>query len=498
MIQLPLRRLCACFMVLLFAAMPARAEWRRAESPNFVIYSQESESRLRDRVVSLESFDRLLRMMTTISQPPAPNKLTIYVVDGPSDLRIIRPVAAGVAGFYTATPYGIAAFVDGNLSSSEILFHEYAHHFMMQYAPNAYPAWYVEGFAEYFMTVQLRDRSIDIGRHSEGRGYALVEGQWLPIERVLFGDLNGLDREQRAQFYAQSWLLTHFFYSSPERQAALGRYLVAGRQGDRGAALETATGMGPEALAQELRRYIRGGRINYRRLTPENPQAPPPITVASMPASADDLMLYEAALRIGVRDEDQQSYLGRIRSAVARYRDDALAKRVLAHAELLFGNRGAAEALLRAQLAASPGDAELMYLMGMLHLTAAEKGDEWEREARSARTWFTRAHRANENHFQTLYRFAQSMRGEPGYVSENTSNVLLLAHQLAPQVPEVTMNAAMMLISRGEADYAEALLRPLAADPHNEGLAQAAQRLMLQARQVARPAAQNAGPAGEN
>lgn len=498
-----MRRVLVLFsLALLFAAAPARAEWRRAESPNFIVYSQESEARLRERIMALENFDRLLRALTSVEEPPALNKLHVYIVDGHDALRTLRPVAVGIAGFYTASPYGIAAFVDGRVptsargvgdrrqtDSNEILFHEYAHHFMMQHGPNAYPAWYVEGFAEYFMTVQFRERSIDIGNFSQGRAYSIVAGSWLPIERILYADSSGLNREQTSQFYAQSWLLTHFFYSSAERQAALGRYLVAVRQGDRAAALQAATGMTPAALGQELRRYIRGGQIRYRRMTLESVQAPPPIIVTGLSAAAGDLMLYDAALRVGVQEENQTSYLARIRAAAERHGEDPFAKRVLAHAEALFGDRDVAKRLLETQLAAAPGDAELMYLMGMLHLSAAESGDEWEREARAARTWFTRAHRANENHFQTLYRFAQSMRGQPGFVSENTSNVLLLAHQLAPQVAEVTMNAAMMLISRGETADAEALLQPLAADPHDSGLAQAAKRLIESARSRSRPAA---------
>ena len=73
---------------------------------------------------------------------------------------------------------------------------------------------------------------------------------------------------------------------------------------------------------------------------------------------------------------------------------------------------------------------------------------------------------------------------EREFGSENTANVLLLAHQLAPQVSEITMNAARLLISRREYDDAKALLRPLAADPHNAGLAEAARRMMEQARRA--------------
>ena len=491
-----MRALAGVMLLLLtLAATPARADWLRAESPNFVVYSEESEARLRERITQLENFDRLLRIVTTVNDPPAPNKLHVYIVDGAAALRTIRPVGDGVAGFYTATPYGVAALVDRSIgrgdgdlrdrAAVDVLFHEYVHHFMMQYRANAYPAWYVEGFAEYFMTAQFQGRSIDIGRYSPGRAYAIVEGNWLPIERLLFGDNEGLSREQMSQFYAQSWLLVHYFFSTPERQAAVRRYLVEARQGDGAAALERATGLTPARLNDELRRYVRGDQIRFRRLTLDERQAPPAISIARLPASADDLMLYEAALRVGIEDAQRPAYLERIRAAASRYPEDPFARRVLAHAEALFGDGAAADRLLAPLMAAAPNDAELMYIKGMRHLTAAESGD-WERESLAARSWFTRAHRADDNHYQTLYRFAQSLSRNRDYVSENTENIMLLAHQLAPQVSEITINTASLLIARREFADAEALLRPLAADPHDTGLAQAAQRLLEQVRPGAR------------
>lgn len=480
------------FMWIAAAAAPAQAGWLRGESPNFIVFSQESEGRLRERLVQLEHFDRLLRQLTNVNEPPAPNKLHIYIVDGPAGLRTVHPVGDGIAGFYTATPYGVAALVDRSVASrgpgtrnrdaQEVLFHEYVHHFMWQYRANAYPAWYVEGFAEYFMTTHISDRAIDIGTASADRGGMIVAGNWLPIDRVLFGDTEGLNQEQMAQFYAQSWLLVHYFFSTNERKEAVRRYLVEARSGDGAAALQRATGLTTAQLNDELRRYIRGGRITYHRMTLEERQTPAAVTITPMPRSADDLMLYEAGLRIGVDEAGRPAYLQRIRSAAGRHAADPFAQRVLAQAEAFYGEGAAADRLLDPLIAASPNDAELLYFKGMRHLIAAENGDSWDTESRTARNWFTRAHRADENHYQTLYRYAQTLRGEQEFTSENNANVMLLSHQLAPQVAEITMNAAMLLIHRRQNADAEALLRPLAGDPHNAGLAEAARQMLKQSR----------------
>ncbi|MGQ0559413.1 MAG: tetratricopeptide repeat protein, partial [Sphingosinicella sp.] len=459
------------------------AEWLRGESAHFVVYSEGSEARLRERVDQLEDFDALLRAMTTVSEGPSPNKLHVYVVSGIGELRMVRSVPSNVAGFYTAGPSGIAVFVDGRatMGQFEILFHEYAHHFMRQHAPFPYPAWYVEGFAEYFMTAQLRDRTIDIGNFSPGRAWAIVEGQWLPVDRVLSGDLEGLNAEQRHLFYAQAWLITHYFFSTPERQAMLNRYMQAIRSGNRDGALQAATGMAAPAFQAALRRYISPG-IRYRRLTLEAADTTVPMTVTRLPASAERLILREANLRVGVGDEYVPQVLQAIRAEAARHPDDSYALRVLAHAEALHGDFAVADRLLNALLRAAPNDAELLYLRGMRHLRAARDGEEWESEARQARSWFSRAYWADPNHFQSLYRYAEAMRGERDYVSENTSNVLLLAHQLAPQVEVIGMNAAVMLMNRGECEWAQRMLAPHAVNPHDPGLAARAKEMLEQAR----------------
>jgi len=484
-------RLLVALILALLIASPVRAEWRRAESANFILFSTESEARLRERVQLLEDFDRLLRTITSVNEPPTPNRLHVYIVDGPTALRTTRPIERGFAGYYIATPDGIAAFLDGRAQAggNELLFHEYAHHFMRQYAPNAYPAWYSEGFAEYFATVRLRPRQIDFGDFSQGRIYSITQGEWLPAERVLFGQPNGLRREQMAAYYAQSWLITHYFYSTPERQTTLRRFLAAARQGEPQAALLTATGFTPDAFQDELRRYIRGGQIRFRRMTRE-PPAPAPVTVTTLPRSANELMLYEASLRIGITDEQQAGHLQGIRAAAARYPDDPFAMRVLAHAELRHGDGAVADRLLDRLIGGAPNDVELLYLKGLRHLLAAEHGTEWERDARIARDWFGRAHRADANHWQTLFRYSLSMRGQRSYVSENTSNILLLANQLAPQVAAITMNAAQLLLERRDFAQAEALLRPLAADPHNPELARAATEMRNRAVAGMAPAAQ--------
>lgn len=495
-------RIVAFLIFVVAGAVPARGEWRRAESPNFVLYGNVSEATLRARILLLEDFDGLMRTLNAGEEPPTVAKLHVYITPGPDSLRSVRPFPVGVAGFYAYSNDGIAAFVDGrqDREGNHTLFHEYVHHFMRANSSNTFPTWYSEGFAEYFATVRFTARRIDIGTFEQGRAYALQEMQWLPMERIVGGGIEGLNREQMAQYYAQSWLLTHYFYSTPERQQVLRRLLAAQRRiADGAGALQAAMGMTPQQLTEELRRYIRDGSIAYRQMERASNRVQPPVTITVLPASADDMILVEAALRVGIPEENRQPTLLRVRAAAARYPGDPLAARTLAHLELLYGEPAAADRLLDPLIQASPNDAFLLYLKGLRWLTADNSENPPADAATQARQWLERARAADDTHFPTLYRLAESRRGDDDYMSPGTAALLERAQRLAPQIPGITLNAASLLISLGRAEDAIRLLRPLALSPHDGGVARSARMLMDQAagRRGRPPSPAGAGEAGE-
>jgi hypothetical protein len=302
------------------------------------------------------------------------------------------------------------------------------------------------------------------------------------MEQILTVEPARLNEEQQALFYAQSWLLTHYFYSTPERSAALGRFLAATRRGEAPIeALHDSLGMTPDELTHDLRRYIRDNSIRYHQMRRSSDRAPAQVTITDEPDSADDLMIYDGALRVDIAQADREAALARIRAFAARFPRDPYAMRIHGEAEALYGDPAVADRLLDVLLAAYPHDAQLLYLKGMRYLAAADRSGSGETLA-TARGWFARAEHADSNHFQSLYRYAETLRGEPAYRTRNTQNVMLLAHQLAPQVAEISINAAQLLISMNEIPDALALLSPLAVDPHDKSLANAARQLMADAR----------------
>lgn len=477
----------AAALALWLAASPAGAAWRRAESANFIVYSEAGEPELRQEVARLEDYNGFLHLLTGVDDPPAPNKLKVYMVRGGAALKIVRPgIRTDAAGFYTAGESGIAAVVNQKAGFSggeedQILFHEIAHHFMLQYRPTAYPPWYVEGFAEYVMVTTIKDDQIEYAQANSNRVSWLAHAQWLPWDRILF-DPPPRSSQVTALYYAQSWLLVHYLLRDPARKAQLVDYLRSTGEGEAPrAAFKRVFGKEPRALDRDIRGYAER-KMTYSRLKRASAMASPAMTITVLPASADDLLLLDAGLDLGASGEEAAQRLAKVREA-ARGKTDAYARRVLAKAEALAGDGAAADRLLDPLLAAAPADAELLYLKGMRHLVAARRDPAVaEKERKLAQGWFAKAHRADPNHFQTLVRYAESLSGDPRFVSENTANILLLAHELAPQVSEIGMAAARILLIRGEFAEAERILIPLASNPHQPELTAAAEAMLQRAR----------------
>jgi len=479
-------RALAALLIVAFTAPAAHARWLEARSPSFIVYSESSENDLRDAVQRLDDYDRFLRQMTgTTSPTPAP--LPIYLVRSNDKLQQVRPVNDQVLGFYTARVGGtLAMAVRGDrsgLPGQEVLFHEYAHHFMMLHYPAAYPAWYVEGFAEYMMTAQFEKDRIEIGRYSQGRAITLVRGQWMPVERLVSTSPSTLNPYQTAQFYAESWLLVHYIFAAPERRAGLTRYLDAMQRGTaEPAAFQTAFGMDHKAFDKALRKYMNGS-IAWAAI-PRPQSQPGDITVRALPPGADDLLLPELALSLGVREPEREAaLLATIRSAAALHPGDAFAQRALARAEIASGDRAAGTAIVDRLLVDAPRDASLLYIRGLADFYTGRKDPATRAQHFPvANGWFSKATEADPTYYQALYRQAQTLPRRDGKLTDTALNLMIRANKMSPLVSELAFDVANALMVRGQFVEAELLLIPLAYNPHGGGYAARALELLADAR----------------
>ena len=458
-------------MVAVTLSTPARAEWREATSEHFVIVSGGSEAQLVRMSQRLEAVHWLLTQATGVTTIDNGAKVRIYLVDDIGDVRRAKglPSSSNTAGFYQPTDEGAIAVVPRNQDefSTTILFHEYAHHFMLQYMRAAFPRWYVEGFAELISTASFeREGMISYGKVAEHRGYELQSEPWVPISRMMAAP-SATDERAGSASYGQYWLAAHYFVFAPERRGQLRAYISAINNGGSPETAQSHFTCGMEQLDRDMRRYLRQNRFSYQ-------QAPIPADVARSP-TIRVMRPGEAAMI----DDELQSWrpmtaeahvpiAARVAALVARYPDDPAVG--LLHARLLaYANRFAdAEAAADRVLTIDPANVRALALKGRVMLESrAENGGEMDAAfVRQARGYIARANRLDPEDQIPLIAYFDSFRlaGEPA--TELAIQGLYKASRLVPQYPQLRMTVAFELLRIRRLAEARAMLAPLALSPH--------------------------------
>lgn len=474
--------LLAALGLLFLAPAAAQAKWLRAESPRFIVYSDGSESALRDYVLQMETYDNLLRAKHGLPETGVPpRKLPIYLVRDRDDLqRTWNKAGDAVAGYYHPGGADTFAVASLDIDNTTTIRHEYAHHFMLQNFPSAYPAWMIEGYAEYYGATIIKGQFIDVGVVAQWRSNALRSGKWMPIADVL-ANKRAANSSDWSDFYAESWLLTHYLMSDPERYKQFQAYASAvAKGGDPVTAMEAVTGMTTSQLDQALRRYMNGKLVGVRLKIPNF--AAPTITVTVLPPSADALLLDRLQIVGQYYKNADPGYLDMIRSRAARFPDDQLAVLTLGQTELELGDPAKGQALLENWIAAHPGDADALFVLGdhWVNKAAEAKDDDDKVEAcrEQARGYLKRAAVIAPTDYRILFAYAQARRGEDGFPTLETQTLLVTAYKQAPQVVELRFELIQVLMARRHWREAEALLKPLVNSPHGGDVAAKARELM--------------------
>lgn len=460
-------------LLALFAA-PVQAQWRVAETAHFRLHEDTSEDKIREHAALLEDYRSLLITMTNVGaedRAPAP-KLNVYLVKNIADARPLSKLAPNVAGFYTANPGGVAAFAaDGILGMSTVL-HEYAHHFMLAAGAIAYPAWYVEGFAEYFMTAEFKPDRVEYGNFNEIRAVWLLRGTWLPLSRVLASKFKRTNSQDTAMFYAQSWVLTHYLLRTEGGPEKLRAYLAATAQGaDPVEAFKAHIASKPESFNNRLKAYLQSRK--FTRSAFKRPEVTPAsVQITTLPAAAKDLLMPLVDLELAppsapIKDSATQV----ITKAAAKHSEDPMAERALALLALRFGSNADAAARLDTLLEAAPNDSTLLLWRAQTTKTSAE-----------ALPLLVRSYKANPDDWRALRAYALARGARTKKLSENDLNVLTLAWQLAPQVDILAIDLSVALAHADQLPKAAVVLAPLAASPHESPVKARAERLLEAAR----------------
>lgn len=472
---------------LFFLPQPLLAAWYKATSSHFIVYGEGSADSVRDYAEKLEKFEALLAARTGLETEADANRLIVFLVNGTDAVQKQMGVrGTNIAGFYSPRLWGTIAVVprrsggggEYDLDSQTVLFHEYAHHFMLQNAPVAYPRWYSEGFAEYFSTTEFKpDGAVQFGYPAKHRFYGLAVLPVFPVQQLLVPDDRKMTDDRTEAFYGWSWLLTHYLNFEAKRKGQLDSYLkaFAGGTPPTDAAVKA---FGPmDKLQKDLSAYRDARRMSYvewRGFKP--PDAGIAVVALSAPQNAA-MAMYMRTYRPSNGKAEVDAAVAEARKLAARYPAEPMALDALAEFELDAEQYDAAKRANDAALATRPNDARLLMRAARIAITRlGTTGDDVQWKA--VRSLIVKANRAAPNDPFPLWEFYRWHYRAGVAVPKTALDGLRRAVQLAPQVSDLRFALAGEELRGGEEATARRTLAPLLNDPHSAEVRQAAQALL--------------------
>ncbi|MBB6191825.1 tetratricopeptide (TPR) repeat protein [Sphingobium wenxiniae] len=448
----------------------ARAEWLQARSGHFTIYSEDNEKKLRDFAEKLEKFDFLLRHVTGVDDPEAGSPVHVYLLANEAKVKGLAR-NPDIGGFYTTSDrFAYAVLARGekdgafDFGAQEILFHEYTHHFMLHHFPAAYPAWYVEGFAEFFSTVKFpRDGAIEFGHIPVARVPGLVLGSIYPLKELFARDTEGLKRADGDRYYGTAWLLVHYFQYRDSRREEFVHYLNDLAKGVPDMQLDSYFAGGLAGMERDLRAYMRQ-RLTMSRLAP-NVATVGEIAITPVEPARAALVGDELRLMGHPRTDEFPALVASIRQTAAKFPSSAYAMALLAEAERQAEQADAALADADRAIAIDPGLSRAFGTKAQIWLERAQESGK-EEDWLAARGAILKANRADMEDpvpLALFYRY-HAMRGGP--MPEVAYDGLYKAYGLLPQNPDYRLALVHALAAKGDYAAASRLLDPLAYSPH--------------------------------
>ena len=258
----------ACLLTAL--ATPAAAEWKRLDTPNFVVVGDVSAGDLSTIARKFEAFRESLSRVLASGATATAVPTLVMVFPSNSAFTPFKPRVNGkpveVNGLVMPRQDAnyIAIVRDLDENSMRIVFHEYAH-LLISNLSGLVPVWLNEGLAEFYSTFEMvpAGREVLVGKPVPSHIERLNGRGQLPLEELLKVTHDSPlynEGDRRSTFYAQSWALTHLILlGKPPRRDKLGAYLerlAVGSPGDGRVAAgvrRRSDGSGVERVHREKR-----------------------------------------------------------------------------------------------------------------------------------------------------------------------------------------------------------------------------------------------------
>lgn len=473
-----------------FAAnVPAQAKWVEASSDHFVIYADKNEKSVRSFAERLELFHAALalRRKNVTSKPSPSNRVTIFVAGSKTKVRkLAQDGNKYLGGFYLPRAGATVAFVPElrksnnkyQSSPEQILFHEYAHHFMYGITSYSFPRWFSEGFAEFHSTVKFeKNGNVGLGLPAVHRAYELGQAREVPL-KLLLNTKEYLASKGKAydNFYGKSWLLYHYLTFNPGRRKQFLDYqnkLMTGSSENEAAEVFGDIGQ----LSKELRLYRKNRKWTYFS-RPRAELKIGQITIRTLRRGEAAMMPVIMRSKRGVNTEQAIELLPDAQKIAALYPDDSAVQAALAEAEYDAGNNKAAIAAADRALGRDSKHMNAHIQKGFALARLANDSDDQEVAWKAVRRQFVKANKIENDHPIPLLYFYNSYRDAGRDIPEIAVQGLERALEFAPFDSRLRWMVANQHAQDKRYDHAIHTLRPLANNPHRSKQSDLAEKFL--------------------
>ena len=144
-------------------------QWVEIRSPNFSVITDAGDKRGRDVAFHFEQMRSVFGALMTKAEVNLPVPLQIVAFRSSSEIRQMAPLFNGkpveVAGRFQGGEDRTFIMLDVSVDNPwTVVFHEYAHQLMSGNFSGSADAWFWEGFAEYFSSIEVDDKEARVGQ----------------------------------------------------------------------------------------------------------------------------------------------------------------------------------------------------------------------------------------------------------------------------------------------------------------------------------------------
>jgi tetratricopeptide (TPR) repeat protein len=366
---MPRRLLRILVLILLVSPAVAQKQWVSVSSQHFNVLTDTGDKQGKEIALRFEQMRAVFGSLFRKSKVNIAVPLQIVAFRNQDEFRKYAPLWKGkpveLAGYFQGADD--RNFIALDMSAPDpyaIVFHEYAHLLLHANFPPM-PVWFDEGFAEYFSSLRITDKTVEYGHVPENLPNILRTNRWLPVVNLLSTQPDSAtynDRDKNTLFYAQSWITVHYIMSE-QKLPEIAQYLHLTQIEHKPVAesMKQAFGMEPAALEKAIQDYFNGAGKYFRATVPEFEGGP----YESKKMDDNNVQAVLADLHAHSKDYQQQA-LFEFQTVLQKDQSNEIATRGLGYLYLRQGEFDKASTMFARALTADPKDARLLYLNALL------------------------------------------------------------------------------------------------------------------------------------